>query len=168
MKATVLVTQWCPTLWDPMDCSPPDSNSYNTGVPFPTPGDIHNPGTEPVSRTLADSYTGRHILYHQATRKAWLLEKCKSKQQWGITTSHGSEWPSLKNLQTINAGKGVEKREPSCTVGGNAKRYSHYGRRYGDSLKNQEWNHHMTQQSHCWAYTLRKPQLKKTHVPQCS
>ena len=26
----------------------------------------------------------------------------------------------------------------------------------------------MTQQSHYWAYTLRKPQLKKTHVPQCS
>ena len=24
-----------------------------------------------------------------------------------------------KNLQTINAGEDVEKREPSCTVGGN-------------------------------------------------
>ena len=23
-------------------------------------------------------------------------------------------WPSSKNLQTINAGEGVEKREPSC------------------------------------------------------
>ena len=29
------------------------------------------------------------------------------------------EWPSLKNLQKINAGEGVENREPSCTVGGN-------------------------------------------------
>ena len=26
----------------------------------------------------------------------------------------------------------------------------------------------MTQQSYCWAYTLRKPELKETHVPQCS
>ena len=26
----------------------------------------------------------------------------------------------------------------------------------------------MTQQSHCWAYTWRKPELKKTRVPQCS
>ena len=26
----------------------------------------------------------------------------------------------------------------------------------------------MTQQSHCWAYTLRKPEVKQTHVPQCS
>ena len=25
----------------------------------------------------------------------------------------------IKNLQTINAEEGVEKREPSCTVGGN-------------------------------------------------
>ena len=23
-------------------------------------------------------------------------------------------------------------------------------------------------ESHCWAYTLRKPELKETHVPQCS
>ena len=32
---------------------------------------------------------------------------------------HQSEWPSSKNVQTINAGEGVEKREPACTVGGN-------------------------------------------------
>ena len=30
----------------------------------------------------------------------------------------------------------VEKRESSCTVGGNVNWYSHYGRWYGDSLKN--------------------------------
>ena len=37
-----------------------------------------------------------------------------------------------------------------------------------DSLKNWKLNCHMTQQSHCWAYTLRKPELKETCVPQCS
>ena len=63
-----------------------------------------------------------------------LLEKCKSKLQWDIT-SHWSEWPSSKSLQAINAGEGVEKREPSCTVGGNVNWFSHYGRWYGDSLK---------------------------------
>ena len=30
------------------------------------------------------------------------------------------------------------------------------------------WQCHRTQQSHCWAYTLRKPELKETRVPQCS
>ena len=29
-------------------------------------------------------------------------------------------------------------------------------------------NIHMTQQSHFWAYTLRKPELKETRIPQCS
>ena len=41
----------------------------------------------------------------------------------------------LKNLQTINAGKGVEKKEPSCTVGENVNWYSHYWEPYGGSLK---------------------------------
>ena len=45
-----------------------------------------------------------------------LLEKCKSKLQWG-TSSRWSEWPSLKSLQTTHAGEGVEKREPSYTAG---------------------------------------------------
>ena len=40
----------------------------------------------------------------------YLLEKCNSKPQWDIT-SHWSEWPSSKSLQTINAGEGVDKRE---------------------------------------------------------
>ena len=48
--------------------------------------------------------------------------------------SHQSEWPSSKILQ-INAGEGVEKREPSYTVGRNVNCYSHYGERYGGSLK---------------------------------
>ena len=38
---------------------------------------------------------------------------------WG-TISHQSEWLRSKSLQIINAGEGVEKREPSYTVGGNA------------------------------------------------
>ena len=68
-----------------------------------------------------------------------LLENCKSKLQWGITL-YLSEWPSSKSLQTINAGEGVEKREPSCTVDGNVNCYSHCGRQYGDSLKKQTKN----------------------------
>ena len=41
-----------------------------------------------------------------------------------------------KSLQTVNAGEGVEKRELSCTVGGNVNWYSHYGEQYGESFKN--------------------------------
>jgi len=46
-----------------------------------------------------------------------------------------SEWPPSKNLQTINAGEAMEKREPSYTVGGNANWYNHCGEQYGVFLK---------------------------------
>ena len=71
-------------------------------------------------------------------------------------------------MSTINAGEGVEKREPSYNVGGNANWYSHCEEQYGDSFKNWEENCHNTQQSHCWAYTLRKPEMKEIYIPQCS
>jgi len=97
----------------------------------------------------------------------WLLEKCKSKLPWD-TTSHQSEWPSLISPQITSAGGDVEKREPSCTVGGNVSWHSHYGEQYGRTLEIYTQNYHMTQQSHSWAYIRTKLSLKKTHAPTCS
>ena len=73
-----------------------------------------------------------------------LLDKCKSKLQWGITL-HQSEWPSSKSLRIINAGESVEEREPSKTVCGNTKWRSHYRGQYGGSFK--KLSYHMKQQS---------------------
>ena len=41
-----------------------------------------------------------------------------------------------KKIQTTNVGEDVEKREPSCTVGGNVSHYSYYGELYGGFLRN--------------------------------
>ena len=41
----------------------------------------------------------------------------------------------IKNLQTVNSGEGVEKREPSGTVGGNVNWCNHYGEQYGGFSK---------------------------------
>ena len=41
------------------------------------------------------------------------------KPQWGTITCQ-TGWLLSKSLQAINVGEGVEKREPSYTVGGNA------------------------------------------------
>ena len=58
MKVNVLVTQSCPTLCDPMNCSPPGSSvhgilkqEYWGGLPCHLPGNLPNPGTESVSLT---------------------------------------------------------------------------------------------------------------------
>ena len=61
--------------------------------------------------------------------------KCKSKLQWGITLFQW-EWLSLKHLQIINAGEGVEKGGPFHTVGGSVNSCSHYGEQCGGSFKN--------------------------------
>ena len=59
----VLVTQLCPTLCNPMDCSPPGSSvhgillqEYWSGLPCPSPGNLPDPKVKPRSPTLqADS-----------------------------------------------------------------------------------------------------------------
>ena len=49
---------------------------------------------------------------------------------------HWLEWPSSKDLKTINAREGVGKKDPSYTAGGNVNRFSHYGEQYGGSFTN--------------------------------
>ena len=58
-----LVAKSHPTICDPTDCGLPDSSVYGilqarywSGLPFPSPGDLPNPGIEPGSPALqADS-----------------------------------------------------------------------------------------------------------------
>ena len=55
----LLVAQSCPTLCNPMDCSPPgfsimrfSRQGYWSGLPFLSPGDLPNPGIKPRSPAL--------------------------------------------------------------------------------------------------------------------
>ena len=59
------VAQSCPTLCDPVDCSPPGSSVHGilqqefwSRLPFPSPRDLPDPGIEPRSHALqADALT---------------------------------------------------------------------------------------------------------------
>ena len=61
--------QSCPTIFDPMDCSPPGSSVHGIlqarileWLPFFSPGDLPNPGIEPRSPSLqADSLPAEYI-----------------------------------------------------------------------------------------------------------
>ena len=59
-KVKVLVAQLCLTLCNPMDQAPKSMGfsrqEYWSGLPFPSPRNLRNPGIEPMSPTLqADS-----------------------------------------------------------------------------------------------------------------
>ena len=64
-KVVSKVAQSCPTLWNPMDCTHQaplsmglSRQEYWSGLPFPSPGNLPNPETEPRSPTLqADALT---------------------------------------------------------------------------------------------------------------
>ena len=47
----MLLAQSCPTLYDPVDCSPPGSSvpGILQALPFPSPGDLPDPGIKPGS-----------------------------------------------------------------------------------------------------------------------
>ena len=60
--------------------------------------------------------------------------KKERKMQWGIT-SHQPEFQSPESLQITNAEEGVEKKDPSCPLGGNVNWHSHYTEQYGSFLK---------------------------------
>ena len=55
--------QSCPTVCDPMDCSPPGSSIHGIlqarileGLPFPSPGNLPVPGIKPISPALAGGF----------------------------------------------------------------------------------------------------------------
>ena len=66
---TGVCAQSCPTLCDPIDCSPPGSSVHRIlqarileWVALPSPGDLPDPGVEPTSPALhVDSLPLRHL-----------------------------------------------------------------------------------------------------------
>ena len=53
-----------------------------------------------------------------------------------ISPHTGQNGHHQKHLQTVNAGEDVEKREPSCILGGNENWFRHYREPYEGSLGN--------------------------------
>ena len=121
-----------PTLWDPMNCSPSGFSvhwvfqaKYWSGVPFPPPGDLLDPGVKPMSLTspaLADRFFtseppgnptilwGEHhhpCLADEVLKTSWV------EQMWERMTRRWSHKPFLgaKTLSLNDAFLDLEERK---------------------------------------------------------
>ena len=61
---------------------------------------------------------------------------CDPKDSMRLFPHTGQNGHHLKNLQIINVGDDVEKRKPTCNVGGNVNCCGYYGEQSGGSIKN--------------------------------
>ena len=79
------VAQSCPTLCNPMDCSPPGSSVHGilhgvenwSGLPFPSPADLANPGIQPGSPAVR-AWAARKVFLIHAIHKYWASRKVLS------------------------------------------------------------------------------------------
>ena len=74
--------------------------------------------------------------FHRISSKVslkWHLMQIKTTMRYQLTPVRIA---IIRNSQTTNSDESVEKREASYTVGRNVNWCSHYGKQYGDSLKN--------------------------------
>ena len=103
----VSVTQSCPTLCDPMDCSPPGSSVYGisrqeywSGLPFPSPGDLPDPGIEPGYPALQF-----HIRHH--------------REETTIYAAHYNQvaWKEKEKKKCNSAAK-IKKKKKACVFPG--------------------------------------------------
>ena len=69
--------QSCPTFCDPMDCSPREAplsigfsrQEYWSGLPFPSPGDLPDPGIESTACEAPALHAGSLPLSHQGSQR---------------------------------------------------------------------------------------------------
>ena len=64
----------------------------------------------------------------------------KTNQMYNEVSPHIDQNGLIKNPTTVNSAEAVERREPSCTVGGSVNQYTHQGEHYGS----QEAKHRST------------------------
>ena len=99
------VAQPCPTLCDPVDCSPPSSvgfsrQEYCTELPFPSPGE----SSQPKDWTLVSHIAGK-CFNLWATREAQIMKRGESKMPPSLI------WKVAK--MTLHLSSTVTKGEPS-------------------------------------------------------
>ena len=107
------VTQSCPTLCNAVDCSSPQAplsmgfsrQEYWSGLPFPSPGDLSNPGIEPRSPALQAGSLTSERPGKPTTLKSGLINFFTSIHMWKCKyiIKEKCQGVLVLNLPTYNA-----------------------------------------------------------------
>ena len=88
-KVKVLVAQSCLTLWDPMECSLPNSSVHGillaknwSGLPFPSPGIFLTQGSNPGSPSLPSAPPGKPFFFFFSPRNRGQIKSIQQLRQW--------------------------------------------------------------------------------------
>ena len=107
-KVKLLVGQSCPTLSDPMGCSPPGSSmglsrqEHWTGLPFPSPEDLPDPGIKLGSLAWqADSLPSESPAKPTGQRT---FDEGARNTQWGKVVSSAKFWDTGETCRTNQIG----------------------------------------------------------------
>ena len=121
-----------------MGCS---RQEYWDGLPFPSPGDLPKSGIKPGSPTLqVDS------LPSESPGRGLLLFCMSYVMKYDSSIKKNKVYLCVSTWE-----------EPLTFYQGEQINFMYIKKPYVS-----------TQQSHCWEYILRRPKLKRTHVPQYS
>ena len=148
------------------------ASACNVGDPGSIPGSGRSPGEEngnPLQYSFQASTLAWKIPWTEEPGRLQSMGSQRVRQDW-VTSHHFTSLhfrPSFFPLVAVMLLLFSVLLQWLWICGFSRLLWS-WGEAHGSrsSLKCQ--NCHMTQQSHCWAYTPRKQELKEKRVPQCS
>ena len=93
---------------------------------------------EKMDRTPKQTFLQRRHTDDPQAREKMLNTTIRKVQIKTTVSDHLTpvRMPTIKSLQITNAGKGVEKKQSSYTIGRNASWFSHYAKQNRGSSKN--------------------------------
>ena len=92
-------------------------------------------GRRPKQTVLQRRHTGGQEA-HEKMLSVTKYQRYASQNYNEVSPHISQNGHNKKDLQTINAREGMEKREPSYTADMHVSWYSYYGEQYGDPLRN--------------------------------
>ena len=129
MSAFVLSRFSCLTLCDPVDCSSPGScvhgfsrQEHWSGLPCSPPGDLPDPGIEPVSPVTPALQADSLLMSHQGSPMELLRGLNEALSSWVLLLSRDQRWEGWRHVSpfSFEKGPGLWNLESETVRGGRA------------------------------------------------